>query len=80
MNNLTETNLSDEMWVAIDEGIITEVNGKKHFPNPGETIFVPRKSTHRLSAIKTGRILEIAFGEFDENDIERFEDDYGRVK
>ena len=68
----------DELWVAIDEGIVAEVAGEKHFLKPNETIFVPRETTHRLSATKTARVLEIAFGEFDEKDIVRFEDKYGR--
>lgn len=36
---------------------------------------------HRLSAPKTGgKIIEISFGKFDEEDIIRYQDDYGRVK
>lgn len=70
----------DELWVALDEGIVAEAAGQKHFLSPGETLFVPRETKHRLSASKTARVLEIAFGKFDENDIVRFEDKYGREK
>ncbi len=37
-------------------------------------------ATHRLSAGSDGiQLLEIATGTFDEKDIERLEDDYGRA-
>jgi len=48
------------------------------FPKKGEEMFIPRNTLHRLSSKKGGRVLEIAFGKFDENDIERVEDVYGR--
>jgi mannose-1-phosphate guanylyltransferase/mannose-6-phosphate isomerase len=70
----------DELWVALDEGIIAESAGERHFLKPMQTLFVPRETLHRLSASKTARVLEIAFGKFDENDIVRFEDKYGRDK
>jgi mannose-6-phosphate isomerase-like protein (cupin superfamily) len=45
----------------------------------GESIFIPVGAKHRLMGLKTdGLILEIAFGHFAEDDIERFADDYGR--
>lgn len=70
----------DELWIALDDGIIAEAAGEKHFLKVGETLFVPRETKHRLSASTHARVLEIAFGEFDENDIVRFEDKYGREK
>jgi Mannose-6-phosphate isomerase len=50
-------------------------------PEAGEKLFIPRQPVHRLSAVGEGpvRILEISFGEFDEEDIVRLEDLYGRV-
>jgi mannose-6-phosphate isomerase len=43
-------------------------------------LFIPRQTVHRLSAVGDGpvRILEISFGEFDEEDIIRPEDAYSR--
>ena len=47
---------------------------------PGEDFFVVRGVTHRVSAGPEGlTFLELAFGDFDENDIKRFEDKYGRA-
>jgi len=46
----------------------------------GDTFFIPRNTAHRARAGSEGLVyLEIAFGEFDENDEKRFEDRYGRV-
>ncbi len=47
----------------------------------GEELFIPRQTVHRLSAVgeQAVRILEISFGEFDEEDIVRLDDVYGRV-
>jgi mannose-6-phosphate isomerase len=46
-----------------------------------EKIFIPRETVHRLSAIaeESVRVLEVSFGEFDEDDIVRLEDVYGRI-
>jgi mannose-1-phosphate guanylyltransferase/mannose-6-phosphate isomerase len=43
-------------------------------------VWVPCGATHRLGNIgsEPGRVLEMAFGEFDEDDIERLDDDYAR--
>ena len=49
-------------------------------PEAGEKLFIPRQTVHRLSAGEGPvRLLEISFGEFDEEDIVRLEDLYGRV-
>ena len=69
----------DEMWIAIDEGIQAQIDDKIHTIKPGDVIIVPRGAKHRLSSLKTrGRVLEISFGEFDEEDEIRYEDRYGR--
>lgn len=67
----------DELWVALDE-VEVEVNGLKKNLSRGEKIFIPKNSQHRLSSNKGGRILEISFGDFKEEDIIRYEDDFGR--
>ena len=70
----------DEFWYAIDGGIEVFVKGKKHRLSKGDSIFIPKKALHKLAGRKNGRILEISFGNFDENDIERISDKYGRIK
>lgn len=68
----------DELWIPLDEGIIAEIGDKKIIAEKGKPLWVPRETIHRLSASKTARVLEIAFGNFDENDIVRLDDKYGR--
>ncbi len=46
----------------------------------GETVLVPRGTKHRVEGGPSGiTFLEISEGEFDERDITRFEDKYGRA-
>lgn len=47
---------------------------------PGKTYFIAKNVVHRLNAFydKELVVLEVSIGEYDENDIVRFEDDYGR--
>ena len=68
----------DELWVALDAGLEFEIAGKKTKAVIGKPFFVPRKTRHRVHALRTARFLEISFGFFDEKDILRFEDKYGR--
>ncbi len=70
----------EELWVALDEGVIAEVDGKINYLKTGERVFVPKGAKHRLSSEAGAvRVLEIAWGKFDEDDITRCEDDFGRV-
>jgi mannose-6-phosphate isomerase len=71
----------DELWVVLDPGVRIELDGKVIHPEPEEKLFIPRETVHRLSSTgdKPVRILEISFGEFDEDDIVRLEDVYGRA-
>ncbi|MBI2666047.1 phosphomannose isomerase type II C-terminal cupin domain [Candidatus Woesearchaeota archaeon] len=79
----------EEWWIALDDGIVIEIDGVQKILKKGEHAFVQKGSKHRLSyAIdstvkstsekKNVRVLEIAFGDFDEKDIVRYEDDWGR--
>ena len=72
----------DELWVILDPGARVEVGGETLYPDPGERVFITRGTAHRLSSAgdSPARILEISFGEFDEEDIVRIEDVYGRVE
>ncbi|MFQ5649976.1 MAG: phosphomannose isomerase type II C-terminal cupin domain [bacterium] len=70
----------DELWVVLDEGLQVELDGKVLNPAPGEEIVIRRGTIHRLSSKSgTGRVMEISFGEFDEDDIIRYDDVYGRA-
>jgi mannose-1-phosphate guanylyltransferase/mannose-6-phosphate isomerase len=68
-----------EFWRVLDGTGTAEVAGVEYPLALGTDVFVPQGALHRLTAGDNGvEVLEIAFGHFDENDIERVEDDYGR--
>jgi mannose-6-phosphate isomerase len=69
-----------EMWHVLDVPMDVTVDGRSWTAQVGEQIVVSKGSLHRLgnSGDRPGRILEICFGEFDEADIQRLEDDYVR--
>lgn len=71
----------DELWQVIDGPVTTEVDGMTSIVTRGERVWVPRGAVHRMGnpgAVEV-RVLELAFGHFDEDDIERLADDYSRV-
>lgn len=70
----------DEHWrVLVGSG--TVVVGEQTLPaSVGDTFYIPHGTKHRMAGGPTGlQILEIAMGQFDEADITRLEDTYGRV-
>jgi mannose-6-phosphate isomerase len=70
----------DEMWQVLDCPIYVEVDGRDWEAEVGEVVWVPSGAEHRMTnrGERAGRLLEIAFGDFDESDIVRIEDDYAR--
>ncbi len=68
----------DELWIPLDEGLTAEVNGQAISMVVGVPVWVPRETKHRVYSDRNARFLEIAFGYFDENDIVRIDDQYGR--
>ena len=70
-----------ELWVILDETLEVQLDGKRWRPKRHEEVWIPAGAVHRLSAPgdQGGRILEVAFGRFDEADIERLEDVYRRA-
>jgi len=69
-----------EMWRALDHPVTAEIDGEPRTLVAGDTVLIPQGGVHRLGnpGGEPARILEIAFGDFDEADIERLEDDYSR--
>jgi mannose-6-phosphate isomerase len=70
----------DETWQVVD-GRLDVVHGTNTWTaEPGDRVWIPRGTTHRMgnSGQTATRVLEIASGDFDEDDIERLEDDYNR--
>lgn len=69
----------DEFWFVIS-GIGSVTVGENELPaTAGNEFHIKRGMQHRISATtETLRILEIALGNADENEIVRLEDKYGR--
>ena len=71
----------DELFIPLDDGLKVQIgeSGDLELVDRGRYVFVPRNSWHRLGASKFQvRCVEVAFGRYDQNDIERLADDYGR--
>lgn len=69
-----------EMWQVLDVPLEVTVGERTWHAGSGELVWVPPGEVHRLGnpGTEVGRVLEIAFGDFDEADIERLQDDYAR--
>lgn len=73
----------DEFWTLLDAGArpVLTINGQVLTMEAGVVYSVPRRVLHRISnpSWQTPvRILEVAKGHFDESDIVRVHDKYGR--
>lgn len=69
-----------ELWVVIDDGAVVQVGDNIAEYNAGDEVWIPANERHRLSCNgdKAVRVLEVAFGNWQQDDIERYEDDYTR--
>jgi len=68
-----------ELWIVLDEGAEVIIDDKVLHPKRMEEIWIPVGGKHRLSSIGTEmRVLEVAFGNWQQEDIIRFSDDYQR--
>lgn len=68
-----------EYWRVLEGTGIAEVGTQQHQIKPGDSLEIPQGVVHRLSGGAEGVVvLEVAFGAFDEDDIERLEDDFSR--
>ena len=73
-------NHRQEYWRVIEGGPTLIIDGKAIVASVGQEFFIDKLIKHRISAPKNRVvILEISLGRFDEGDIVRLEDDYGRT-
>ena len=71
-----------EHWVVVNGTAKVEIDGKKIILNENQSSYIPLGSKHRLSnpGKKPLKLIEVQSGSYvGEDDIKRFEDDYGRV-
>lgn len=69
-----------ELWIVLDDGAKVQVGGEIGICEAGDEIWIPLNEQHRLSCEGESaiRVLEVAFGNWQQEDITRFEDDYER--
>ncbi len=68
-----------EFWKIIEGEALVTIGETKKSVSVGDTVSIETGELHRVETQdKKVVILEISFGNFDENDIERVEDAYGR--
>jgi len=69
-----------ELWIVIDDGAMVQVGDLIQEYKAGDEIWIPAGERHRLSCSgdKPIRVLEVAFGNWQQEDIKRYEDDYIR--
>ena len=71
-----------ELWIAIDDGALVQVGEQVFETHAGQEFWIPANEKHRLScpaeSAKPLRVLEVAFGNWQQDDIARYSDDYAR--
>ena|SRR3989338_9601890 len=70
-----------EYWLVVSGSGIVIIEGKEHVVSAGFRIQIPKQAKHRMindDSEKELVFVEISLGDFDENDIVRIEDDFGR--
>lgn len=69
----------EEGWFVISGNGTIQIGEERKEIEIGKTYFIPKNTLHRLeAATEPIVVLEVSFGEFDEKDIIRIEDRYGR--
>lgn len=70
----------DEFWRVLKGSGVIRIADTDNQVHEGSAFFCPRGSEHRVTGGPGGTVfLEIAFGNFNEDDITRLEDRYGRA-
>ena len=70
-----------ELWIVLDDGAVIQVGETEKVYQAGEEIWIPANGKHRLACnpgSRPVRVLEVAFGNWQQEDIMRYADDYQR--
>ena len=58
-----------ELWIVLDPGGVVQVGDDIFYPQPGEEIWIPANTRHRLASLGAPvRVLEVAFGNWQQAD------------
>ena len=70
----------DELWVILSANLWITLNEEEKVRQINDEVWIPRGTIHTVEnrGRYWGSFLEISFGDFDEGDIERLNDKYGR--
>jgi len=69
-----------EFWRIISGHPVVTVGENINNANPGDEFMIEKLQPHQLEALNDDvQVLEIAYGNFDEEDIVRIKDKYGRT-
>jgi mannose-6-phosphate isomerase-like protein (cupin superfamily) len=78
--SLQSHNKRSEFWRVVSGSGVFYIDSQDYKVEKNFEQYVPVGSKHRIKAGPDGlEVLEISIGEFDEGDIVRYEDKYGRV-
>jgi len=69
-----------ELWIVLDDGAVVQVGEETRTHKAGDEIWIAANQKHRLSSPgpRPVRVLEVAFGNWQQEDIKRFADDFQR--
>jgi mannose-6-phosphate isomerase len=69
-----------ELWIVLDEGAQVQVGEETRTYRAGEEIWIRAGEKHRLACAGSQpvRVLEVAFGNWQQTDIQRYDDDFQR--
>lgn len=70
-----------ELWIVLDEGAVVQVGDQQLHPHAGDEVWIKVNQQHRLSCAgdQPVRVLEVAFGNWQQADITRYDDDFKRA-
>lgn len=69
-----------ELWIVLDDGARVQIGEEVRDCRAGEELWIPAQEKHRLTCPgdQPVRVLEVAFGNWQQEDITRYEDDFRR--
>jgi mannose-6-phosphate isomerase len=69
-----------ELWIVLDSGALVQTGDQTRQCQAGDEIWIEPNQRHRLACAtdKPVRVLEVAFGHWQQADITRYEDDFAR--
>jgi mannose-1-phosphate guanylyltransferase/mannose-6-phosphate isomerase len=70
-----------ELWIVLDDGAFVQVGDEGRERRAGDEIWIPANIRHRLGCpgSRPVRVLEVAFGDWRQDDITRYADQYSRA-